>query len=355
MLTSITPFLSQFRFTDGALLLIAAVAGIFVARGCHNLAKRADPRVRLFLVLSLLNVSLLVLLYALPRAFAENAGPITAVTLPPPVLYEIPSVALFSVSFLKQYRDLLPLNGVAVALGLWALMGFRFAVTAPPDTEHNVSVMSWNLASKPADLHGIMNGIRASSPEIVCLQAVPDDASLSTRLPAYRWYQSKALAIGTVGDISDRNVIGLPSTANRALESTVTIHGRDYDVVNADLGDGKDETAKLRQKSALKTFHAFLSDKKRRLVIAVALGAQPSSPEYQAIAVGLIDSFEQAGTGFGYTTPSGFPLRRSDYLFISSDCAARSSGPLNMAFSDHLPISAVIGSLFPQSRSAPAN
>lgn len=354
MLTSITTFLSQLRLSDGALLLIAAVVGVLVARGCHSLAKRADPRVRLFLILSLLNLSLLVILYAVPRAFAENTAVISVLTVPPPMLYEVPSVALFSVSFLKRYRDLLPLNGVAVALGLWALMGFRFALTAPPETDRNVTVMSWNLAGKSIDLHGIMNGIRASSPDIVCLQAVPADAILETRLPAYHWYQAHGLAIGSQGRQLERDAFVLPSSSRSAIESTVSVHGRNYDVLTFDLSGGTDEPGKARPSVDLRKLHALLADRKRRLVIAMALGAQPPSREYQTLSAGLVDAFEQSGTGFGYTTPARFPTRRSDYVIISPDCAARSAIPLSLAFSDHLPLRVIVGSLRAKEKTPPA-
>jgi endonuclease/exonuclease/phosphatase family metal-dependent hydrolase len=72
------------------------------------------------------------------------------------------------------------------------------------------------------------------------------------------------------------------------------------------------------------------------------LNATPDAPEIRTLVEDLVDSWEEAGVGVGYTIPSENPNRRIDYILQSSDVVARTvavvTSPLAVSASDHLPV-----------------
>lgn len=354
MPSSLLDLFHQLKLTDGALLILAAVFGVVVARSFHKLALSTHPKIRIFLILSLLNASLLVLVWALPRAFGAHSSVITALTAPPPVFYLLPAVALLAASFVPRHRDMLPLNVLAVVLGLWAVMGFRFAVVAPPETEKPVKVMSWNLGGDTNDLHAVMAGIRQEHPDIVCLQEVPKEASLETRLPGYHWVEDRGLAIGAENPLDLRRTITLLDGERpvKAIEGSVDVHGRTVSVATARLTpDGSPHASDDRTEEATK-LHEALHGEKGPVVLAAGFEAQPSSPACQLVEKDLLDSFDQAGSGFGYTAPNTYPVRRVDYIFASPGFTVKDAGSEKLAGSGHLPVVATIGFTKPKPDSA---
>lgn len=68
------------------------------------------------------------------------------------------------------------------------------------------------------------------------------------------------------------------------------------------------------------------------------LNAVPEAPEIATILTSLVDAWEQAGVGDGFTISADNPTRRIDYVLTSEDVVARSAAVITTDASDHLPV-----------------
>jgi endonuclease/exonuclease/phosphatase family metal-dependent hydrolase len=74
------------------------------------------------------------------------------------------------------------------------------------------------------------------------------------------------------------------------------------------------------------------------------LNATPDSVEMQHLAeAGWIDSWEQAGTGPGFTYSARQPYQRIDWIWHTADLATQAVEVLPSLASDHLPVLATLG------------
>jgi len=350
MPTSFAPAsaLANLHLTTGALAILALVVGVLVALSCHKMAQRSDPKIRLFLMLSVLNISLLVLIYAVPRVAGEKWALSSALSLPPTLIYEIPAIALLSVSFLRPYRDMLPLNVVSAALGLWAVMGLRFAVVAPPDDVKTAHVMSWNVGSEKTDIHKVIENIRRMHPDVICLQDLSSEgrsAEIPGHLTNYHWVRQGGLAIGSQSNIEILNTaaISAGSKTDTALVASTDAFGHEMTVAAVRMtSDGSVESQQHLAQEADKLKQA-LHGKKGSVVMAASIDSQPSSPVYGAILKDYLDPFDHLGSGFGYTEPAVFPIRRVDYIFAGRETIVKAASVEHIEGASHLPVMATIG------------
>jgi len=82
---------------------------------------------------------------------------------------------------------------------------------------------------------------------------------------------------------------------------------------------------------------------KDQFVFLGDLNADPDSPEIKLIReAGLIDSWQEAGEGPGFTINSFSPVARIDYLWHSPDLAVSEMEVIQTTASDHLPVIAVV-------------
>ena len=69
----------------------------------------------------------------------------------------------------------------------------------------------------------------------------------------------------------------------------------------------------------------------------------PSSYTYRQLASLLNDSFLEKGNGFGFTYAGQLPLLRIDYAMVTEDVTVLDYHRYDDTYSDHYPISVVIG------------
>lgn len=121
----------------------------------------------------------------------------------------------------------------------------------------------------------------------------------------------------------------------------------------------RDERRRKREVAAvLRSLRADL-DAARPVLLQGDLNHTPQGPEHERwLRAGLIDTFERAGDGDGYTFRSGLPVARIDYVFAGGPLGAtiEQSGPVaeppftslpgqcSFALSDHLPLVATFAS-----------
>ena len=348
---------AQFHLTGGALAIVAAVIGAFVARALMIMAQKAQSKTRVLLMFSLINLSLLILIWSLPRAVGAHSPIAAILTAPPLLFYIIPASALVAASLAQRNRSLLPLNACIWAGALWGVLGFRFAVVAPADVRTPFRVISWNVGQTPLDLHAVVTVLRKEHPDIICLQGSAgsgDPGDAVGHLPDYHWYRSGSLAIGSLGALTGRRQLTLlPGTPqDRAIIAVAHVSGLDVTVAAAEVAPGTSTTTDAAD--AAQVLSDALDPAHRTVVVATALGAQPASPSWQVLSHDLADVFDRSGTGFGYTTPAAFPVRRLDYVFSSHDLIVKTADVESDRGGADFPVTATLGTA-PPAPPAPAD
>lgn len=128
------------------------------------------------------------------------------------------------------------------------------------------------------------------------------------------------------------------------LRARVVVRGVPVQVYNTHL-QHNDADERLEQTEAIKKIIGTPDDS---IVLLGDLNATPDAPEIANLVDDLVDAWEEAGVGEGYTYPAEDPGHRIDYVMTSDDVVARSAVVVATDASDHLPVYADL--LLPGSR-----
>lgn len=122
------------------------------------------------------------------------------------------------------------------------------------------------------------------------------------------------------------------------LRARINARGVPVLVYNTHL-QHNDAAERLAQAQAIKQ---LIGTPYESVVLLGDLNATPAAPEIRTLVEDLVDAWEAAGLGSGYTFPSVDPNRRIDYVMQSTDVVARTiavvTSPLTASASDHLPV-----------------
>lgn len=128
------------------------------------------------------------------------------------------------------------------------------------------------------------------------------------------------------------------------LRARIVVRGVPVQVYNTHL-QHNDADERLEQTQAIKE---LIGTPKDSVVLVGDLNATPDAPEIKTLVDDLVDAWEEAGVGDGYTYSAENPNRRIDYVMTSDDVVARSAAVVTTDASDHLPVHADL--LLPGSR-----
>ncbi|NED96906.1 metal-dependent hydrolase [Phytoactinopolyspora alkaliphila] len=120
------------------------------------------------------------------------------------------------------------------------------------------------------------------------------------------------------------------------LRARIVVRGVPVQVYNTHL-QHNDAAERLEQSEAIKD---IIGTPDESVVLLGDLNATPEAPEITTLLDDLVDAWEEAGVGDGYTIPSEGPNRRIDYVLTSGDVVARSAAVVTTDASDHLPVHA---------------
>jgi endonuclease/exonuclease/phosphatase family metal-dependent hydrolase len=122
------------------------------------------------------------------------------------------------------------------------------------------------------------------------------------------------------------------------LRARINARGVPVQIYNTHL-QHNDAAERLAQAQAIKHLIGTPQDS---VILLGDLNATPAAPEIRTLVEELIDVWEAAGTGTGYTYPTENPTKRIDYIMQSGDVIARAiavlTSPVAEAASDHLPV-----------------
>ena len=262
------------------------------------------------------------------------------------------------------------LAAAALAAALTATAtGPSIATTEPQAGDRPVRVMSFNIhhgvgTDGVLDLQRVADVIKSEGADIVGLQEVDrhwsersdfvDQAAwLAHELNMHVVYGANldndplepgqprrqyGTAILSVTPILDWDNTFLPRYEGHEqrglLRARVVVRGVPVQVYNTHL-QHNDAAERLEQAEAIKQ---LIGTPNESVVLVGDLNAVPTAPEITTLLDGLVDAWEQAGIGDGYTIPVEDPNRRIDYVLTSDDVIARTAAVVTTDASDHLPV-----------------
>ncbi|HET8659529.1 MAG TPA: endonuclease/exonuclease/phosphatase family protein [Micromonosporaceae bacterium] len=277
-------------------------------------------------------------------------------------------------------RLLAPFVTVALAASALVTVQVAPAVAAPAPAaaepqapDRPLRVMTFNIhhgggTDNRVDLHRIARVVRDADLDVVGLQEVDRhfDAR-SSFVDQARWLARElnmhlvyganldldpflpgqprrqyGTAILSNAPILDWDNTYLPRFGNHEqrglLRARINVRGVPVLVYNTHL-QHNDAAERLVQAQAIKQLIGTPYDS---VILLGDLNATPAAPEIRALVEDLVDAWEAAGLGSGYTFPSVDPNRRIDYVMQSADVVARTiavvTSPLAVSASDHLPV-----------------
>ncbi|WP_370592724.1 endonuclease/exonuclease/phosphatase family protein [Streptomyces sp. NBRC 109706] len=221
-----------------------------------------------------------------------------------------------------------------------------------------VRVLSYNVRSLRDDRHAVARVIRATAPDVVCLQEVP--RFFRWRKHAARLARESGLVTVTGGAPSCGTMIlsGLRVAVERAEDITfpLTRGAHRRGLATAVLRFGRDT------RLAVISCHLSLLNAERRAqgelllrrlaamgvpagVVAGDINEPAGGPTFRRLAGTLKDGWERAPAGGEFTYPAGAARRRIDAVLCTEPVSVRSCGvPTEPAAgdlvraSDHLPV-----------------
>jgi endonuclease/exonuclease/phosphatase family metal-dependent hydrolase len=262
------------------------------------------------------------------------------------------------------------LSGISVAgvmaivpLIFWALLGS--APTPEQPSGFPIKVMSYNIHSGfnfagRQDLEAIANVIEDSGADIVVLQEVSRVRLMDGMADMPPWLSRRldmpVLFRGTEEPIWGNAILSRYPVLESGwgeLPLAGTLIKRGYLWARIDVGGpqpllviathlhhlGPDSLARQAQ---VPVILRFWNEQGYSLLLG-DLNAQPDSTEMKLIFdAGLVDSWSEAGVGPGFTSSSGDPFQRIDWIWHTEDLIAVEVQVIQTQASDHLPVVATI-------------
>ncbi len=327
----------------------------------------------IFVVNSLVAFLLLVS-YILPYIPPKRFATLSVLSLGVPLLILLNII--FFIYWLLRVKKQLLLSLVVLLLG-WSYMSsmYKFSSSKMVEDSGNISVMSFNvrlfnrfewLPSKTVK-EDIIEFINSENPDVFCLQEYTRGNPI--RLDGYFNFNASynrtakgGQAIFSKFPIVNSGSLEFPNTNNNGIFIDIVKHKdtiRVYTLhlqssgINTDVEELKKETSGNLFNQVGTTFKAqqeqvelFLKHKSNcnyKTIVTGDFNNTAYSYIYKAVkGDDLIDTFEEAGNGFGRTFDFKFFPLRIDFILADEDFTVNGFKTYEVKFSDHYPIKATL-------------
>ena len=332
--------------------------------------KKLNPLNKLIFGLNGLAAILLLSSYALPFVAPQNFAALSVLSLAVP-LFIILNI-LFLIYWLLKLKKQLFLSLVVLLIG-YKYVGsiYKFSGVKSQSDDSDLSVMNYNvrlfnvydwLEEEDVDLK-IFDFISEEQPDVVCFQEFhPTEHDLNQVYP----YKHENLAgsrmrhgqvIWSKLPIAGSGVIDFPNSANNAIFTDVIRQQDTFRIYNIHLQSSGintevDEISSTQSgrlfKRAASTFKAqqkqaemvveHMRTSPYKMVVCGDFNNTVYSYVYKLIKGELIDSFEEAGKGFGRTYDFKYFPMRIDFILADLDFEVQEFKTYDLDLSDHYPI-----------------
>jgi vancomycin resistance protein VanJ len=268
---------------------------------------------------------ILSLLLVAHRAVPGSAGSLLESALPWLVA---PALLLLVVAIATRQAVVI---GVALLpVAIWTILFAPMLTDHSRSGPHDLRVASLNLGkSMPAEA---LPPLLAEHPDIIVLEEVtPANRSTVTKTLAAAYphhTETGTVAIFSRFRLSDTEPVDIHIGWTRAIATTgvIRVFAAHLASARADMTAGRDRTL-----AALAA--ATHADPSRRLILAGDLNTATTDRLFHEFAP-LADSQKEAGSGFGFTWPAGFPVVRPDHI-LERGLTTRRSWVVEAPGSDH--------------------
>jgi endonuclease/exonuclease/phosphatase family metal-dependent hydrolase len=329
---------------------------------------------KIIFVVNSLVAFLLLVSYILPYVPPKNFATLSVLSLGVPLLILLNII--FFIYWLLQVKRQLLLSLVVLLLG-WTYISsmYKFSSSKNVEESNDISIMSYNvrlfnifswIPSKKVK-EDILEFIEKENPDILCLQEYRTGSPI--KLSGYNSFNAtynKAVRGGVViftkFPIVNSGSLEFPNTNNNGIFVDIVKHKDTIRVYNLHLQSSgiKTDVENLKKESSGQLFKQVGTTFKAQQEQVEMFLKHRSRCNYKTLVIGdfnntaysyiykkingndLVDTFEEAGNGFGKTYDfKFFPLRID---FILSDKAFTVNGfkTYDIKLSDHFPIKAIL-------------
>jgi len=313
---------------------------------------------------------ILLLSYILPLLPPKTFAALSVLGLGVPLLIVLN--VLFFVYWLVKTKKQLLLSLFVLAIGYFIFGSlYKFSESKTTKDEDNISIMNYNVRlfnlykwfpNEDTEAK-LVSFIKEEAPDILALQEY--HLRESTKLSFYKYKYEKLLgenknygqAILSNYPIVNSGSIEFPNTFNNAIyadilkgKDTIRIYNIHLQSLRIDpkvenltteesekLFKGAGKTLKMQQFQA----ELFLVHKQQcnyKMIICGDFNNTAFSYVYKIIKGNLIDTFKEAGNGFGRTYNFKFLPMRIDFIFADSTFKINSFKTYDVEYSDHYPV-----------------
>jgi endonuclease/exonuclease/phosphatase family metal-dependent hydrolase len=326
----------------------------------------------IFLVNSLAAFLLLIsyiLPYIPPKRFATLS--VLSLGVPLLILLNVFFLAYWIIRLKKQFL----LSLVVLLLG-WSYISsmYKFSSSETVEDANNITVMSFNvrlfnmLKWSPSETikEEIVALLSSENSDILCLQEYQRSSPI--KLEGYYDFNARynpnargGLVIFTKFPIVNSGSLEFPNTNNNAIfvdivkqKDTIRVYNLHLQSsgINTDVEKLKKESSELLFKQVGSTFkkqqeqvQLFLEHKSRckfKTIVTGDFNNTAYSYIYKEVKGDLVDTFKEAGNGFGRTYDFKFFPLRIDFVLVDEDFTVNGYTSYDVKLSDHYPIKAVL-------------
>lgn len=324
---------------------------------------------KVMFVVNSIAATMLLLSYLLPYLEPKKFAVLSVLSLAVPILIIIN--ILFVVYWLLKVKRQLVLSFLVLAIGYNYLFSlYKFSSSKQVNDPENISVMNYNVRlfnlfnwiDDTTVKDQILSFVKKENPDVVCFQEYHSKDSL--KLEGYYKFEDvsgkkvkSGQAIYSKFPIINSGSVKFAKTSNNAIFIDVLISNdtiRVYNVhlqssgINTNVENLKQESSEHLFKRVRQTFKAqqtqmelFLKHKSvttHKMIICGDFNNTAYSYVYKKIKGDLLDTFEEAGNGFGRTFDFKlFPVR-IDFILADPSFTVNSFKTYDVKLSDHYPV-----------------
>ncbi|MFC5721015.1 endonuclease/exonuclease/phosphatase family protein [Streptomyces gamaensis] len=278
----------------------------------------------------------------------------------------VPNTGLNAGSFLESFRPwlgllVLPLAvlaflrrsapaslAAALCVAVWLAAFGGQLVPGKGGGNGDLRVVTHNVDADTKDVAGISRKLIASRADVLALEKIAENSAAEYRKALASAYPHHAV-IGTVGiwskyPLTETRPVNMVPYWVRAIRSVVHTPRGDLAVyavhmpsvrVHADTGFDVDQ----RNAAVRRLGDALDADPARRIVVMGDFNGSTDDRALRPVTSRMTSAYASAGTGFGFTWPSAFPMVRIDQILVRGVTAVNAE-VLPATASKHLPLAA---------------
>jgi endonuclease/exonuclease/phosphatase (EEP) superfamily protein YafD len=268
----------------------------------------------------------------------------------------IPLIIFLPLALLCRYWRLL--FALCFPLGLFiGLYGSFFLPSLSTPASQNqpiIKAMTFNMLFDNEDYDAISKMVVENNPDIIGLQEVRSQAPILKKRFAkdypYSVFRRVELYhnVGILSRFPIDNIIALPAPIKRGIQVTLSLNnGNTLEAIVAHLTPSYPlneflEKADFWYKSRaaeVSYLNQIVKQYNQPMIVMCDCNFTDTSETYSQMQNAMIDSFHQAGWGFGHTFLGRFfPVGRIDYIWHTQDIKTVEAYVGREAGSDHLPV-----------------